>query len=168
MSQPFRLNPHVLWDVAGIDGLQVMKSLFGEAIDRIAPFQSLETQLDSADCAVLRLCEGNFRLCSTENLGQRLQHTIAHQRAWVKQFPWIASVQTEAITLSELAAIATPRPPFRLSSLASNCAAPVRIEGRSVLVWRRGYGGREILELHTATQDVPLIASVLRQAVVML
>jgi hypothetical protein len=93
-----------------------------------------------------------------------LQDTIAHQRAWVKHFPWLSSVQMESIALSELGAIAIPKPPFRLSSLALNCAAPARIEGRSVLVWRRVYRDREILELHTATQDVPLITSVLRQA----
>ncbi|HIK54231.1 MAG TPA: hypothetical protein IGS37_03595 [Synechococcales cyanobacterium M55_K2018_004] len=150
----------VLWDVAGVDGLQVMKRVFGEQSDRIAPFQSLETDLHGLPCSVLRLCEGNFRICcpekiccpeNRETLPGALRAAAANCRVWVKQFPWLtAMLLPEEMSLAALAEIARPKPPFHLKALALNCAAPARIEGIAVLVWRHPRQGKERLELHLA------------------
>ena len=52
----------MLWDMAGVDGLEVAQTLFGEKVGHLAPFQSLETVVQDKDCSVLRLCDRNFRI----------------------------------------------------------------------------------------------------------
>jgi hypothetical protein len=149
-------QPNPLWDIAGVDGLQVMKTLFGEQVDRIAPFQSLEAELDSTSCSVLRLCEGNFRLHwsgTPDRLESMLQSAATGQRVWVKQLPWLVSVTLPTdVNLAKLAQVAIAKPPFSLPSLALHCAAPARLETLSILVWRHTLQTSEILELHTAKQ----------------
>lgn len=57
------LQERYQWDIAGVDGLQVVKSLAKcDRISCIAPFQSIETTIAGNPCSILRLCEGNFRL----------------------------------------------------------------------------------------------------------
>ncbi|MBD2465070.1 hypothetical protein H6G89_29105 [Oscillatoria sp. FACHB-1407] len=157
MSNP-SVHTNLLWDIAGIDGLQVMKTLFGDGCDRIAPFQSFETELDHTPCSILRLCESNFRirwLGEPNDLESMLHSVTKDQRVWVKQFPWLVSVQLpHDLDIVQLSQIAIAKPPFSLPSLASNCAAPARIETLSVLVWRHTLQTSETLELHTAKHSL--------------
>lgn len=176
MSNLF-IQTNVLWDIAGVDGLQVMKALFGEACDRIAPFQSFEVELEQIPCSVLRLCEGNFRLRwagDIPHLRSILHSVTATQRVWVKQFPWLRSLQlSDHMTISQLSCSAISptgellciaKPPFSLQSLAINCAAPARIDGISVLVWRHTMQGAEHIELHTAWQSIQQLEQSLAKA----
>lgn len=159
------VGSHSLWDLAGVDGLAVMQELFGAAIDRIAPFQSLETELDRIPCSILRLCEHNFRIGwsgAPEVLQAQLAAVTRDRGVWVKQFPWLSRLLLpETLPLDRLAQVATPKPPFRLSTLALHCAAPVRIEGIAVLVWRHPVQGQDCLELHVAQESLARIRALL-------
>lgn len=159
------MNSFTLCDIAGVDGLQVMKALVGQEVDRIAPFQSLEAEIEGISCSVLRLCEGNFRLSwqgKNRRLLSYLESTAAGQRVWVQQFPWLSAILLpERISLDHLIELAVAKPPFRLSALALHCAAPARIVGRSILVWRHPIQGREQIELHLAAQQQQAIESLL-------
>ncbi|MDX2214986.1 MAG: hypothetical protein SFY66_16985 [Oculatellaceae cyanobacterium bins.114] len=152
---------NLLWDVAGVDGLQVMKTLFGDQCDRIAPFQSFEAELDHTPCSVLRLCEGNFRIRwagDADHLKSMLYSVTTDQRVWVKQFPWLVSVQLpHTLDTVKLSQMAIAKLPFSLTSLALNCAAPARIETLSVLVWRHTLQTTETLELHTARKSLEML-----------
>lgn len=152
-----------LWDIAGVDGLQVMKTVVGPSIDRIAPFQSMEVKIDQVPCSILRLCEGNFRIRfqgDASDLLLRLNTAIEGQRVWLQQFPWLGSMLApEAIALRDLSSIAIPKPPFHLSALALHCAAPARMDGISVLVWRHLLDGRDRLELQVARTQFEAIAT---------
>ncbi|NJN86467.1 MAG: hypothetical protein HC881_09340 [Leptolyngbyaceae cyanobacterium SL_7_1] len=101
---------HQLWDFAGVDGLQVAKVWFGEAIDRIAPFQSIDTQLNDQPCAVLRLCENNFRMAwaSSDSFPRSVP---PNQQIWLRQFDWLGTIVLPDSTSAQLAAIATPSHP---------------------------------------------------------
>jgi len=157
-----------LWDVAGIDGLQVMKTLFGPQVDRIAPFQSLDATLNQTPCSLLRLCEGNFRIrFSADTTPSQLSLEAATQgyRVWIKQFAWLGSLLLPpGIAPATLAPMAIAKPPFQLKSLAPYCAAPARIDGISVLVWRHPIEGRDRLELHLAHRDLWVVRSRLTAA----
>ena len=56
-SMFIHLSDYHLWDVAGVDGMQFFRALFGETIVKIAPFQFRETAFERSCCYVLRLCE---------------------------------------------------------------------------------------------------------------
>lgn len=163
----YSINCHPLWDIAGVDGLQVMQSLFGDRVDRIAPFQSLEAELDRTPCSILRLCEGNFRVRwqgEAAILKSRLDTVITTKQVWVKQFSWLVSlVLPEAIDPALLAQVAIPKPPFRLQSLALHCALPARIEGIAVLVWWHPLQGKNVLELHASEQQLSQVKSLLME-----
>lgn len=152
---------NLLWDIAGVDGLQVMQSLIGDRVDRIAPFQSLATELDRIPCSVLRLCEGNFRLRwsgDRDRLQSILNAATAEKRVWVKQFPWLSTIQLpNDMNVARLAEMAIAKPPFSLASLALHCAAPARINSISVLVWRHAIDNIETIELHIATHHLQSI-----------
>lgn len=152
------LTQHQLWDIGGIDGLQVAQSLFGESVHRLAPFQSLETTLEGLPCSVLRLCEGNFRVAWNQHeqiLKQKLQLAQLDQCVWVKQFPWLSSIALpDAIGMSYLLNLAIPTPPHRLTGLPLHCAAPARIDGISVLIWRHLIAQQPAIELHIATHQI--------------
>jgi len=160
------VNPYPLWDIAGVDGLEVMKALFGAQVDRIAPFQSLEAELDGWPCSILRLCEGNFRLSwqGDPSIKAKLANAVVNRRVWMQQFDWIGSLVLPAsVNPIQLADIAIAKPPFQLRSLALHCALPARIDGISVLVWRHLVHGQDQLELHTAVADVQRIELILQQ-----
>lgn len=44
-----------------------------------------------------------------------------------------------------------------------NCAAPARIEGVAVLVWRHPVLGQSAIELHTAVKDLETVETVVFQ-----
>ena len=154
-----------LWDFAGIDGLQMARSLFGDAIDRISIFQSIDIHLSDCPCSVLRLCETNFRVVWYDehpHLPQRLQQAAIGRQVWLRQFNWLGAILLRnpcgAILPDPIdpLLIATPKPPHRLP-LPIDCAAPARIDGVSVLIWRHAIDGQPALEVHTATKDLQFI-----------
>lgn len=152
------LNAHQ-WDLAGVDGLQVAKSLFGDQVGYIATFQSIETSLEGCSCSVLRLCEGNFRISWQGNstiLEQAFQR-VQGKRAWLKRFDWLGAIALSESVGLILPQIAVPIPPHRLKGMLLNCAAPARIEGTAVLVWRHLVLGQSAFELHTAVKDLETV-----------
>lgn len=153
-----------LWDIAGVDGLQAMKSIVGEAIDRIAPFRSLESQLGGEHCSILRLCENNFRIsCCGDNAPiAQVLNTLSTQHVWIKKFNWLGSLILPEAALSQLLLIAISKPPHRLENLPLHCAAPARINGISVLIWRHPIAGKPALELHAAQKDLPQLQAKLQ------
>jgi hypothetical protein len=147
------------WDIAGVDGLQVAQQLFGHQVDRIAPFQSLQTQLDGDDCSVLRLCEGNFRIGSAGDPAafQAILQPLLGAQVWVKQFDWLAVltlIDPDGSALDfDWSTIAAAKPPHRLSDLANHCAAPARIDDKALLIWRHPVLGQPAVELQMAARD---------------
>lgn len=145
-------NPAQLWDIAGVDGLQATKSLFGEQVDRIALFQSLEAD----SCSILRLCEGNFRIAWYGD-GQQFEAQvqpiqIGHQ-IWIKRLSWLSAIVLPESATSTLTELAVPKPPHRLDNLPLNCAVPARINGTFVLIWKHLFFGQPCFELQTALSD---------------
>ena len=149
------------WDLAGADGLVAARALFGEAVDHLAPFQSMETELEGVPCAVLRLCDRNFRITYPGNL----DHRVAPLRLqlWVKRLDWMGvlvlpnSPSTTALTAESLPAIAaqaTVRAPHRLHSLPLHSAVPAHVATFPVLVWHHPLGDRPGLELHLAHRHI--------------
>ncbi|MBD2102564.1 hypothetical protein [Leptolyngbya sp. FACHB-261] len=155
------LTGYQLWDLVGIDGLQVTTSLVGDLAGRIAPFQSFETTLDQQACSVLRLCEGNFRFGLQGDSTFFEQVNLADQRVWLrrcKQMTAIAMPEAEGLAL--LPKIAVAKLPHRLEGLQPNCAAPSRIDGISVLIWRHLYQGQAVFELQMAAKDAATIRAI--------
>lgn len=154
------LNHYQLWVIAGVDGLQVAKSLFGDRVGRIAPFQSIETSLAGCPCSVLRLCEGNFRIAweSDRTILEQAFQLQGEQRAWLKRFDWLGAIAlSELVGLTHLPQIAVAKPPHRLAGMLVNCAAPARIEGTAILVWRHSVLGQSAFELHVAVKDLETV-----------
>lgn len=82
------------WDMAGADGLVAARALFGEVVDHLAPFQSLETELESEACSVLRLCDRNFRVTYSGPFDQRV--AALNLNLWVKQLDWLGAIALPA------------------------------------------------------------------------
>jgi hypothetical protein len=152
----------VLIDFAGYDGLLAARALFGDQIDRIAPFQSLDCQaVETVHCSVLRLCENNFRVrLSKSDLATFTAAFQQQQRVWLKQFDWLSSLILPD-DLASLSKLITPKPPHRVVGLQLNCAAPGRINGISVLVWRHTIQGTPAIELHLAPKDIATVKALL-------
>lgn len=154
-----------LWDFAGIDGLQVARHLFGEQIAHISPFQSLTTTLQDRPCAVLRLCENNFRVALPQDLGlDRLIHPL-HQRVWIARSPYLTALSLPVEQgLSWLYQKATTKPLYTLEPLPGDRAVPARLDGIALLIWHHLWLGQPRLELHLATTDVPLVQARIAEA----
>ncbi|MEL6160873.1 MAG: hypothetical protein AAFQ40_00415 [Cyanobacteria bacterium J06623_5] len=123
-----------LWDIAGIDALSVARTLFGESVGYLAPFQSLETNLKGTDCSVLRLCDRNFRVLCSDDLEQAI--LLLNCNVSVHQYNWLASFSLGAHQLKALAEHATVRPPHRLINLPNHQAVPAQLEDIAMLIWR--------------------------------
>jgi hypothetical protein len=153
----------VLVDFAGYDGLPVARALFGNQINRIAPFQSIDCLIDgTVACSVLRLCENNFRvrLSQSDLAAFTTAFQQQHQRVWLKQFDWLGSLILPD-DMTRLTSLITPKPPHRIAGLQLNCAAPGRINGISVLVWRHAIRKIPIIELHLAQKDIAAVEAIL-------
>ncbi|MBW4483856.1 MAG: hypothetical protein KME14_15045 [Tildeniella torsiva UHER 1998/13D] len=149
------------WDMAGADGLVAARALFGEAVDHLATFQSMETELEGLPCAVLRLCNRNFRLTylgPLDRIVAELQLNL-----WVKQLAWMGTVvlpnQSSTIPLtaqdcSPILAQASVRAPHRLRGLPLNCAVPAQIVALPALIWHHPIEGQPALELHLAKAQI--------------
>lgn len=146
-----------LWDFAGIDGLQMAKALFGEGIDRLSVFGSIDTHLLNCPCSVLRLCETNFRVAAYDSFDlQPLQQALIDRQVWLRQFGWLSAIVLPDSLGARLAQMATPKLPHRLP-LPIGCAAPAQIDGVSVLMWRHLVCEQPALEMHAATKDLQFI-----------
>ncbi|MGF1568361.1 MAG: hypothetical protein ACFCVD_09870 [Nodosilinea sp.] len=140
------------WDMAGVDGHRAARALFGEAVDHLAPFQSLETKLGGMPCGVLRLGDHNFRIAYPGPLGEQV--AALQMKVWVRQLPWMSAVAVPMEQFQKIAAQATVRAPHRLRGLPMHRAVPAQVEAISVLIWRRLLNGQSILELNMATSSV--------------
>ncbi|MGB3295605.1 MAG: hypothetical protein WBB01_21690 [Phormidesmis sp.] len=139
-----------LWDMAGVDGLAVAISLFGEAAGRLAPFQSLETVFRGQDCSVLRLCDRNFRIACSHPLDSLIASLQAD--VWIQQYDWLSVVAIAPDQLPKLIEQATVRPPHRLD-LPNHQAVPAQIAETAVLLWRHTCRDRPVIDLHVARSD---------------
>lgn len=149
------------WDMAGADGLAAARALFGEAIDHLAPFQSMETELEGLPCAVLRLCDRNFRLTypgPLDRIVAELQLNL-----WVKQLAWMgalvlphksSTIDRSADFFPSILAQASIRAPHRLHGLPLHCAVPAQILALPVLIWHHPIQGQSALELHLAKAQI--------------
>lgn len=154
-----------LWDFAGLDGLQVARHLFGESITRISPFQSLTTTLQGYPCAVLRLCENNFRVALPQALALDGLIRPLRWRAWVARLPYLTALSLPVESgLSWLYQRATTKPLYTLQPLPGDRAVPARLDGTALLVWHHEWLGQPRLELHLATTDVPLVQAQMADA----
>jgi len=140
------------WDMAGADGLVAARALFGEAVDHLAPFQSLETVLEGEDCSVLRLGDRNFRITYPGPLDQAI--APLNRQLWVTQLAWMAAITLPSGRLPALAAQATARAPHRLCSLPLHRAVPAQVAQTSVLMWHHPIAGQPMLELHLANSQI--------------
>lgn len=159
------LPGYQLWDFAGVDGLQCAQALAGDRVTKLAPFQSLETQVGGSRCAILRLCEGNFRLGlqgESEEFEYLLQQAQVEARVWVSRCDHLSAIAVpEVAGLELLPQLATTKPPHRLVGLQSNCAVPARIDHLSVVIWRHPLLGQPAFELQAAVQDMESIKATL-------
>ncbi|MEM8809365.1 MAG: hypothetical protein AAGF01_25365 [Cyanobacteria bacterium P01_G01_bin.38] len=154
--------PHSLWDLIGPDGLHAAKILFGEAINHLAPFQSLETKLQGNPCVVLRLCDRNFRITHEGNFApmlnalkmNTLKINALKMNVRVKQFDWLGSIFLPDSLFPTLVKQATVRPPHRLKTLPNHRAVPARLNDIPALIWRRPLQSKPIIELHAARTDL--------------
>ncbi len=141
-----------LWDMAGAEGLDVARLLFGEAVGYLSPFQSVETVLQGQDCAVLRLCDRNFRI---RYAGSLHQHVIPLQRCvWVKQYPWLKSITLPNDQLPALIQQATVRAPHRLTALPNHQAVPACLDTIPILIWRHMIEHKPVVELHVSMTNI--------------
>ncbi len=152
------LSGYQLWDFAGVNGLQCAQDLAGDAVTKLAPFQSLETQVAEARCGILRLCEGNFRLGlqgGSEGFERLLQQAQVKARVWASRSDRMRAIAIpEAAGLELLPQLATTKPPHRLIGLQANCAVPARIDHRSVLIWQHPLLGQPAFELQVAVENM--------------
>lgn len=148
------------WDMAGAEGREVAQSLFGDCINQLAAFQSLETSLEGEPCGVLRLCDRNFRISYPGPLDQIVRSL--NRNVWIQQFPWLAAASLSSHELSAIAYKLTARPPHRLINLPENQAVPVQINSTSFLLWRRNFQQENDLEIHTARCKLDSLMQILR------
>jgi len=151
-SEDRKLANRKLWDIAGVDGLEVAQLIFGQKVGYLAPFQSIEVTLKGQNCSILRLCEKNFRISYSGPLDQIV--TPLQRRAWVKQYDWLHTLFLPTEQLSTLIKIATVRPPHRLESLPNNQAVPACLGDTPVLIWRHCVAAQPTIELHFSRQSV--------------
>ena len=142
---------HLLWDLAGVDGLAVARYLFGEGVGYLAPFQSLETTVQGKDCSVLRLCDRNFRIVYPGSLHQLIIPLQAN--IWLKQFDWLVRVFLPTNLLSTISAQAVVRPLHCLTNIPNHQAVPAQLQDIPFLIWQHPWKGQPTLELHAAKKD---------------
>jgi hypothetical protein len=143
------------WDMAGADGLVAARALFGEAVDHLAPFQSLETELEGEACSVLRLCDRNFRITYPGPLDQVI--APLNLQLWITQLAWMTALALPSASLPALTAQATARAPHRLYPLPLHRAVPAQVAQISVVIWHHPIAGQPALELHLANSQIKKI-----------
>jgi len=165
ISDTLQVNPsgYWLWDFAGVDGLQAAIALFTPAIAHLAPYQSLTATFQQQPCAVLRLCENNFRVALPEQMPFEAAIAALALQVWVK--PCLAANLVLPVDegLSRLREIATTKPIYTLHPFPCDRAVPARIEGLAILAWYHRWQGQPRLTIQTAQANVQAIQRVLIQ-----
>ena len=146
-----------LWDFAGVDGLQAAISLFTPAISRIAPFQSLTTDFNNRPCAVLRLCENNFRVALSEKQGFESVIAGLNLKVWSRPCPAATFVIPIDFGLACLPKIAITKPIYTLTPFPCNRAVPARINGTAILAWHYLWHEEARLSIQTASANLDII-----------
>ncbi|MGB3200449.1 MAG: hypothetical protein WBA99_06085 [Nodosilinea sp.] len=154
------------WDMAGLDGLVAARSLFGEAVDYLAPYQSMETTLEGVLCAVLRLGDRNFRVTYPGPFNQLVADL--QLQLWVKQLAWMSALAllnpSSTASLPAPLAQATVRAPHRLQGLPLHCAVPAQVVPLPVLIWHHPIAGQPALELHVAQAQTEKLTSLIQSS----
>lgn len=158
-----QINPPgcFLWDFAGVDGRQAAIALFTPAISHLTPFQSLTAEFQHQPCAVLRLCENNFRVALPEKMPFEAAIAALELQVWVKPCPAANLVLPVDEGLSRLRAIATTKPIYTLHPFPCDRAVPAHIEGLAMLAWHHRWQGQPRLTVQTAQANVQAIQRVL-------
>lgn len=166
---------YYLWDFAGVDSLQAACYLFGEAVDQLAVFQSLEANFDAHSCSILRLAENNFRVALSRDHGLDLALEDTDFKVWVRhrnpfqKASWIRQASTagdrmavlivpKALGQACLPVLATTQPMYSVSDLPLHQAVPARIGETAILIWHHIWLGHARFDLHTAQADAQTIA----------
>ncbi len=183
-QSPFlNLSRYQLWDLAGIDSLQLAKLLVSDGVTKIALFESVDFIFTGYQYSALRLGESKFRLGLYGELGTygglNFEETIEQSQVglevWAKRCDKLKATEVTAfncaIGLTVCYAIALPQsvahdllpkiavvqPPHSLEELQPNFALPAKIENLPVLIWRHQLLSQPVFELHTAVQDAEAI-----------
>jgi len=151
----------MLWDMAGVDALDVARSIFGEEVGYLAPFQSLETVVQGKECSVLRLGDRNFRIVYSDTLHHLI--TPLPSRVWIKQYDWLSAVTLSLEQLPALLKKATVRAPHRLAGLPRHQAVPARIDDIATLIWRHPVQAKPTVELHLAQANLDRLIKKIRE-----
>lgn len=156
ISDTLQVNPsnYWLWDLAGVDGRQAAIALFTPAISHLAPYQSLTAEFQNQPCAVLRLCENNFRVALPEAMAFDAAIAALDRDVWVKRCPAATFVLPVDFGLARLRAIATTKPLYTLNPFPSDRAVPARINGLALLAWHHSWQGQPRLAIQTAQSHV--------------
>lgn len=141
-----------LWDMTGVDSVEVAQLIFGKQTIYLAPFQSVDIVLEGEGCSVLRLCDRNFRIRYAGPLKQ-LIHPL-QRCVSLQQYDWLGTLTIPTHQLSALTKRATIRPPHRLENLPDHQAVPARLQGISLLIWRHFIQEQSAIEIHTAKKDL--------------
>jgi hypothetical protein len=159
------VNPpnYHLWDFAGVDGLQVAIALFSPAVNHLAPFQSLTTEFNQQPCAILRLCEGNFRVVlptDDEAIAQAISHL--NFNVWVKRCDRTATLTLPADPgIERLSSLATTKPIYTLSPFPLHRAVPARINDIAILAWHHPWHDQAIVMIQTASDQSETVRALL-------
>lgn len=157
------LDDYVLWDFAGVDGLQAAIALFTPAVSRISPFQSLTTEFNQQPCSVLRLCENNFRVALSEQKDFGKSIATLKLKVWSKPCSATTFTLSAGLGLARLSKIATTKPPYTLSPFPCDRAVPARIDGFAILAWHHSWRSQPRLDIQTASAHANRIHKALTQ-----
>lgn len=171
---PFlNLSRYQLWDLTGVDGMQLVKRLASDVVEKITRFQSLDFIFTGYQYSVLRLGEGNYRLGLYGNLGTygglNFEEAIVSAKiglqVWAKPCTRMQTVAISEVTaLNLLPRIAVVKSPYQLEELPLNYAVPATICEVPTLIWRHRLLSEAVFELHTAVQDAETICRAAAQA----
>lgn len=150
-----------LWDFAGLDGLQAAIALLTPAVSHLAPFQSLTAEFQHQPCAVLRLCENNFRVALPDAMPFDGAIAALGLKLWVRPCPAATLVLPVEAGVSRLQAIATTKPIYTLKPFPCDRAVPARINGLAILAWHHYWQRQPRLTLQTAQANVEAISEAL-------
>lgn len=149
---------YILWDFAGVDGLQAAIALFSPAISHISPFQSLTANFSHQPCSVLRLCENNFRVALPQTISGEtaFEKAIAdlNLKVWAKRCPAATFIVPADLALSRLPKIAMTKPLYSLTPFPCDRAVPARINGVAILAWHHLWYEQPRVYIQTASANV--------------
>lgn len=157
------VNPpeYYLWDFAGVDGLQVAIALFSSSVTHLAPFQFLTTTFEQQSCAVLRLCEGNFRVALAAPVPFDQAVVALGCQIWVNPCQTANLTMPPAVGLARLAQIATTKPLYTLQPFPCDRALRSRIDDIAILAWHHRWHQHPQFLIQTAPADIEAVKTAL-------